>query len=171
MASSTPKYGLPYPALGDVPDVPYYLQQIAQQAEAVLQTLVVAQLSDATFPKAAIAVTTETVIDRFTIAAAGYNRRALVECNAYCVAATAIIQADCILYASLNGGAFVQIGYGRKSLSVSLPDHWSITGKVDIPANQTCVIEARVNRFSGTGTLTTSVSNSLTNTNVELIRR
>lgn len=168
---STPKYAIPYPALTDTPDVPYWNQQQAQQVEATLQTLVVAQLSDATFPKAAAAVTAETVIDRFTIAAAGYNRRALVEGNAYCVAGTAIIQADYILYASLNGGAFAQIGYGRKSLSVSLPDHWCVTGKIDIPSGQTCVIEARVNRFSGTGTLTTSISNALTNTNVTLLRR
>lgn len=171
MASSTPKYGIPYPDLTDVPDVPYYSQQQAQQIEAVLQTLVVAQLSDATWPKAAAAVTAETVIDRISVAAAGYNRRAMVAGNAYCVAAAAIIQADYVLYASLNGAAFAQIGYGRKSLGVSLPDHWSVTGKVDIPSGQTCVIEARVQRFSGTGTLTTSISNQLTNTNVTLIRR
>lgn len=168
---TTPTFALPYPAPTAAPDVPYDVQQLAQQVEAIAQTLAVAQLSDATYPKAAAAVTTETVIDKFSIAAAGYNRRALVAGNAYCVAGTAIIQADYILYASLNGGAFAQIGYGRKSLSVSLPDHWSVTGKIDIPSGQTCVIEARVNRFSGSGTLTTSVSNALTNTNVLLLRR
>jgi hypothetical protein len=171
MASTTPKYALPYPALGDTPDVPYYLQQLASQAEAVMQTLAVQQSSDATYPKVASAVTVETVIDRISIASAAYLRTALVTGNAYGVAATAVIQADYVIYASINGGAFSSIGYGRHSLGVSLPEVLHATGKVDIPAGQTCVLEIRVSRFSGTGTLTTSISSGFTNTNCLLLRK
>jgi hypothetical protein len=171
MASSTPKYGLPYPALTDTPDVPYYMQQIAQQTEAVLQTLVVPQGSDATYPKAAAAITAETVVDRISVAAAGYLRTAHLAFNCYAVAVTNALQADCIIYASINGGAFTQVGYARKSLTVANPDEFAVTGKVDIPAGQTLVLEVRVVRFSGTGTLTTSVSTGLTNSNCLLVRK
>lgn len=33
---STPKFALPYPGLGDTPDVPYYMQQLAESLEAAL---------------------------------------------------------------------------------------------------------------------------------------
>lgn len=168
---TTPTYGLPYPAPDVTPDVPYDMQKVAEAAEAAMLTLAAAPSSDATYPKAAAAVTTETVIDRVTIASATYNRRALVNGNAYAVAATAIIQADYILYASLNGAAFAQIGYGRESLGIGLPTALTASGKIDIPSGQSCVIEIRVNRSSGTGTLTTSVSNNFTNTNVLLVRQ
>jgi hypothetical protein len=171
MASSTPKYGLPYPALTDVPDVPYYLQQIAQQAEAVLQTLVRSQDSDATYPKSLAGITAETVVDRITIAAVAYPRRINVVSNCYVVAVTNPATPDYIIYASVNGAAATQIGYTRKTLAAaSAADFMTVTGKVDVPANQTCVIETRITRFAGTGTITTSANTKLTNTNVLMVR-
>jgi hypothetical protein len=163
---STAKYSIPYPALTDTPDVPYWLQQQAQQADATMQTLVKAQFSDATFPASAAAITAETVIDRISIAAVPYTRRILLDANAYVTVSVANTVANVILYA----GA-VAVGYGRRNIAgASLADEIVATGHVDLAADTALVIELRVSRFSGTGTITTSNSSSLTNTNVLMVR-
>lgn len=167
---SSATFAIPYPALTDTPDVPYWQQQQADAVDAALKTVVVALTSDATYPKAAAAVTAEFIVDKFTIASVAYNRRLTLATSVYCVA-TAASQADLICYAALGGGAATAIAYSRTSLGVSTPSPLVLTTKLDIAAGQSAVIDLRVARFSGTGTLTTSVASGFTNTNILLIRR
>lgn len=163
---TTPKFALPYPAPTAAPDVPYDVQQLAQQVEAAMQTLAVAQLSDATYPKAAAAVTAETVIDRISIAAAAYPRRILVDANAYMTASVAGTVGNLIIYADAS-----VVGYGRRTFDVANGANELVaTGHVDLAANVALVVEVRVSRLSGTGSLSSSNSSALTNTNVLMLR-
>lgn len=166
---TTPALALPYPALPDTPDTPYWAQQLAERSETVMLTLAVAPLPDNTFPVTVTNITAETVIDRFTIAAAPYARRILMDCNAYVTVSVANTQANLVLYAGVN-----VIGYGRKNIAgvgATNSDELVATGRYDLPANTAVVLEARVARQAGPGTVSTSNSSALTNTNVQMLRR
>lgn len=163
---TTPKYAIPYPALTDTPDVPYWTQQQAQQVEAVLQTLAKSQFSDATYPATVSGITAETVVDRVSIAAVPYARRILVESNVYITSTVAGTVGNAILYAGASA-----IGYGRRTFDVANGANQLVaTGHFDLAADVAVVIELRVSRLSGTGTMATSNSSSLTNTNVLMLR-
>lgn len=164
---STPKYGIPYPALTDVPDVPYWNQQQAQQVEATLQTLVAGQGSDVGFPAAATITTSELVLDRVSIAAAPYARRIHVVSHVY---VTTSVVGTVVNLIAFNG--VTSVGYARRQIqsAATFADEIVVTAKYDLAANVASVLEIRGSRFSGTGTITTSAATNLTNTNVLMMR-
>lgn len=166
---TTPSLALPYPAPSDAPAGPASFQMLAEATESAALTLAVGLPSDAGYPVAATNITAETVLDRITIAAVPYARRLHITGHVYTTVSVANTQVNVILYS----GA-VQVGYARTNLaatgftgSETIP----VTGKVDLAANTATVIELRIVRQAGTGTITTSISAGLTNSNVLALRR
>lgn len=113
------------------------------------------QFSDASFPVAASGATSETVLDRFTIAAVDYPRRVI--CLGMTLATyTQSAELDLLWYAD----TFV-IGRSRRlHVAAAAADRFCV-GLGDIPATEGLVCELRINKNTGTGTWTTSISGGL----------
>lgn len=122
-------------------------------------------VSDSGFPVATVGQTTATiVIDRFTISAAPLDRRLSLTTSIYATVTVAGTQ--------LNGVAFINstpIGYTRVNFAtINVPDQIVVVGSGSIPKNTTAVVEVRLDRQSGTGSFTTSISTGLTKTNIQI---
>jgi hypothetical protein len=114
------------------------------------------QFSDASFPVAASGATSETVLDRFTIAAVDYPRRVI--CLGMVLATyTQSAELDLLWYAD----TFV-IGRSRRLHVASAAADRFCIGLGEIPATEGLVCELRINKNTGTGTWSTSISSGLT---------
>lgn len=176
---TTANYGFYSPPLtGVTPNVPRDAKTLADAVDAALKAEETARIagdapqvsipdSDAGFPAPFVSQTTATVvIDRFTVAAVPYVRRAAMSANTYIVTNVDLTQ---INFALMAGSTI--IGYCRKAISGNnSPDCLYATGKYEIPANTAVVFEVRVSRQLGTGAFNTSISNALTNTNLILTK-
>lgn len=166
---NTPSLALPYPAPSDAPAGPAAFQQLGEATETAALTLAVGIPSDAGYPVAATNVAAETVIDRFTIPAVPYARRLHITGHVYTTVSVANTQINVILYSGVTAVAYsrTNVPAAGSAGSETMP----ITAKVDLAANTATVIEARIVRQAGTGTITTSISAGLTNINVLALRR
>lgn len=122
--------------------------------------------SVAGFPAAAAGVTTATVVvDRLVVPEFSYPRSADMATNCYVLTDHDNTVMEILLTA--NGAV---IGRGRRTPGAGNPDTLYATGDHTVPANTAVTFEARVSRFSGTGKFSTSISGSLTNTNLRVSR-
>jgi hypothetical protein len=114
---------------------------------------------DVGYPAGVSGITTsEGVVLRFTIASSPYARRLVCMGHVYTTNTQGGVQQDAIWYA----GSTV-IGRARGDHPDALaPTTLSPVGRHDLPADTAVVIEMRVVRISGSGSVSTSVSSGLT---------
>lgn len=112
---------------------------------------------DGGYPVAAAAVTSETVISRITVPARDYARRVSAVGSTF-ASYTQANDVDLRIYA---GGTLVN--QNRRRMAVSIGDSWSATtSPIALAAGASLIIELRINRASGTGSVSTTASVSTT---------
>jgi len=118
------------------------------------------QSSDATYPKAASGITAETVVDRITIAAAPYARRVSVSTVVFALASVTHDRAELLTYSGATAIGATRHQFYLASAVFGIAG----LGYVELAAGAGSVIEVRIARNSGSGTITTSASANLTKT-------
>jgi len=118
------------------------------------------QSSDATYPVAATGITAETVVDRITIAAAPYARRVSVSTVVFALVSIQHMRAELVIYSGATDIGRSRHQFYLASANEAIPG----VGYVELAAGAGAVIEVRISRNTGSGTVTTSASANLTKT-------
>ena len=118
------------------------------------------QSSDGTYPRGVSGITAETVVDRITIAAAPYARRVSVSTVVFALVSIQHMRAELVIYSGATDIGRSRHQFYLASANEAIPG----VGYVELAAGAGAVIEVRISRNTGSGTVTTSASANLTKT-------